>query len=445
MDIPSLYERLRINPLQLRLLIKGALNLLACWTAISLIIFLKIPESFTKLYAEDGISYLEDALKFSFLSNLFTPVAGYLDIVARLAGSFVILFPLEHAPSVFFAYNTLVYTLICFTVFYASKEFILNLINRVLLSLSLILIPIAGFESIANTANLHFFLVSACMPILIKTTFTTFQSIYFSLFVFFASLSVPLTVFLFPLIVFRHLNLNRKTLFSRPNLVEVMWALGVSLQFIFIALNGFSAADKSDGLNSPLEPIYLYLDRVVGSTLIPTWGYISRDNLTSGQDLQLLSSTILIRGILSLLVFVSLIFYVMLRGRHNYKARKIAILVLVTTSIYWFCVGVVFSSAPRYAIISSFGLLFAVFCVQGPRRVNGKLHIQSIAVTTVIFLTWFGSWKPSQYRVDGPIWINEFRKAEAECRSGEKEVHIPIIPANQNFKVEINCQKIGSD
>jgi len=442
MKIPTFYKSLKINTFQLRFLIKMISIFLACWTSLSLLLLLKIPESFTKLYAEDGAISLESALKNSFPSNLFTPIAGYLDIVAHLAGSFAVLFPLVYAPSLFFAFNTFVYTLICFTVFYASKEFIPNPINRFFLSLSLILLPIAGFESIANTTNLHFFLVSACIPILIKTSFTMFQSIYFSFFVFFASLSVPLLVFLFPLLAFRRITVNHKSLFTKPNLVEVMWTLGLLLQFLFIASNGFLAATKSEGFNSILKPIYLYLDRVLGTTLIPTWGFVSKGDITANQDLSPLNSPLYIRAILSLITFILLIFYVISRNKQKSEARKVAILVIVTTSFYWICVGVVFNSAPRYAILPAFGLIFALFCVQDVEPVTNKLHIKSIALPTLIILTWIGSWQPSQFRVEGPVWIDEFRKAEFECSTGKEDVDIRIIPLNQNWTVTVDCRKI---
>ena len=138
---------------------------LIVWAMISTTIFLKIPSAFTKIYAEDGAVALQSALDKSFPSDLFTPVAGYSVIILRIAGRLATFFPLSTASNYFFFFNTLLLSIIFIVVYQVSESFLNTKISRAILASSLILIPIGSFESIGNAANLHFYFMSACLPI----------------------------------------------------------------------------------------------------------------------------------------------------------------------------------------------------------------------------------------------------------------------------------------
>ena len=65
------------------------------WLLISILLYIKIPSAFTKIYAEDGLS-LQTALEKSFPDDFLVPYAGYLDIVWRSGGRVASFFPLQN-------------------------------------------------------------------------------------------------------------------------------------------------------------------------------------------------------------------------------------------------------------------------------------------------------------------------------------------------------------
>ena len=140
---------------------------ISIWALISILLYKKIPVAFTKIYAEDGLS-LQTALEKPFPRDFLVSYAGYFDIVSRSGGRIATFFPLDSAAQIIFLFNTLLLTWITLTVYHASSEHIRNRSSRIILSLSLLFLPIANFESVANTANLHFFFIAASLPILLR-------------------------------------------------------------------------------------------------------------------------------------------------------------------------------------------------------------------------------------------------------------------------------------
>jgi hypothetical protein len=141
---------------------------LGVWIAIATIFAIKVPISYKKIYAEDGSS-LQLYLQNPFPQELFRPVAGYLDVLLRGAGATVSLFPLEFAPRILFLINTFPMATLWMSVFISSRALIKNIRLRILLATGHILLPNGNLESIANSANLHFYFMSACVLILLST------------------------------------------------------------------------------------------------------------------------------------------------------------------------------------------------------------------------------------------------------------------------------------
>lgn len=73
------------------------LRVLAVWAGLVALYAVRIPEAFTKMYAEDGM-FLGDALNVRFPANLLISYAGYPDVTNRLVGNLVALFPLSLTP-----------------------------------------------------------------------------------------------------------------------------------------------------------------------------------------------------------------------------------------------------------------------------------------------------------------------------------------------------------
>lgn len=431
------------NMLNLSLNGRRIFTWLSTWFLFSTLLYLKIPTAFTKIYAEDGAVSLQDALGKSFPHDFLTPYAGYLDVIGRSAGRVVSVFPLQSAAQVFFFFNTLMLTWIALTVYRAASEIIPNNFSRAILSLSLILLPIASFESIANTANLHFFFMSACLPIFLREYWSKREAYVFSFFVLIATLSTPLMIFYFPLIAYLRWNAKDSKLFGRPKLFESAWLMGILLQVIFIVTRALGERTTT-GVHSIAKTSFLYLDRVVGSTFFPGWGNVSDSTPSIAPGLFSVRIYLLLRALFALILLLLFALYLIRATKNRVQVRTAALSVLFTGFFYWFVVGVLFNPEPRYAIFPSFGLLLVLLYVHSNRSDASKFRLHQKVIALLLLLTWIGSWSPSTLRVGGPTWATEYRKAQATCLTRVGEVQIPIIPTNLDWYVVIDCKKIRS-
>lgn len=438
------FNTVKINSFVDKRLIKRTFSALVTWVClwvlISVLLYMKIPSAFTKIYAEDGLA-LQTALEKSFPNDYLIPYAGYLDIVWRSEGRIAAFFPLQYAAQTIFLFNSFIFSWIAITVYKASSEIVHNRVSRSVLSLSLILLPIASFESIANSTNLHFFFMSACLPIFLRKNSTRSDSYLFSLFILVATLSTPLMIFYFPLIAFMWRNPKNSMWYRKPKLVESAWFMGVLLQVIFISTRAFGDRTSS-GVHSIAKSGYLYLDRVVGSTFFPGWGNVSDATPSIAPNLFSARIYLVLRAVLALIILFLFVLYVFNLSRENTGTRVLVIGVLLTGLSYWFVVGVFFNPEPRYAIFPSFSMVLILFYIQGNNSEPKTFKPHQRALIILIFLTWIGSWSPSTLRVSGPTWADEYKKAQTKCLSDLIEVRIPIIPTNLDWYVDINCEKL---
>ena len=434
----------KIHPAEVKKVIRRIPSAIATWFSIwvfiSILLYIKIPEAFTKIYAEDGLS-LQTALEKDFPDDFLLPYAGYFDIVWRSGGRVASFFPLHNAAQSIFLFNTLALTWITLTLYHASSEHIRNRSSRTIFALSLLFIPIANFESVANTTNLHFFFMAACLPIFLRNFTKQVEKDKFSFFVLVSTLSTPLMLFYLPLIMYLRFINTKSKWYSRLKPTESAFLIGLFVQFIFILTRAF--VDRtSSGVKSISKAGYLYLDRVVGSTFIPWWGDVSKSTVSPVPNILPTSIYLVSRALLalSLLLFCAICFL-----RSGKKSQEIAALIVgvfLSGVLYWLVVGVLFNPEPRYAIFPSFSLVLLIFYFHGYlfKGKNFKLHERVIIV--LILLTWIGSWSPSTHRTEGPNWATEFVKAQANCSVGVNEVRIPIIPENLDWNVVIDCERI---
>lgn len=426
-----------VLPIPFRVL-RSSISFIGLWIALATIFAIKIPSSYKKIYAEDGAS-LQQSLENPFPQELFEPVAGYMDVLLRGAGAIVSLFPLDFAPRVFFLINTFLMAILWMSVFISSRSLIKSGPWRTLLATGLVLLPIGNFESIANSANLHFYFMSACVLVLLSTPKNRFETIFLSSVVLLAASSIPLMLLTFPLVLIK--NLLREKIARSPHdlAISFSWILGNVFQIVFI-LTVALGERKSSGINSPTEVLYLFLDRVFGSTIIPYWGIVSASTQTPVPEILGTSSYLILRGVVALSVLLIIILLTLKYSRFTSDERLILLTIIGTGLLHWLVVGTVFNPEPRYAVFSSFCLLVAVIYML--QILPGEyVLIKSIAITILLF-TWIGSWSPSTLRTEGPTWGTEYRKAQVDCTQGAKYVAITTTPINQNWQVKVDCRYI---
>ena len=163
----------------------------------------RFPFIFRKLYAEDGALFLVDALNYKFPTDLIEPAAGYSTLIMRMGGRFVSIFPLEYA-----AMMSGIFAALCLSVLAAGLYKYNNFKNdnfwgRFTLALSFLFLPLASFSAVGNIANLYVYFMTASAVFLYYHEKTTGEAIYKSLVVLIAALSLPLSIFLLPILLHR--------------------------------------------------------------------------------------------------------------------------------------------------------------------------------------------------------------------------------------------------
>ena len=118
--------------------------------------------SWDSVWQEDGGIFLTDALANPFLETLVTPYNAYLHTLPRLIAGPVALLPLEHAALVLSVLSAVTVTLLAVYIYFASACVFHTQWARIVLAVSVVLLPAAGYETNGNIANLHWYLVFAC-------------------------------------------------------------------------------------------------------------------------------------------------------------------------------------------------------------------------------------------------------------------------------------------
>ncbi len=419
---------------------KNFLRVLGSWFIISGVYFLKSPNFIQKIYAEDGMIYLQDALNTSFPKDLVIPYAGYSDIVARIGGRIAALLPLRGASQSLFYFTTLIVALVALIIIFASRSLIKNIYVRVLLAFSLVLLPISNFESIANMTNLHFFLMSACLVIFIGGNYSKTESRFYFVFIIISCLATPLMAFLLPLIVGLKENLRNRLFFKELRILDLAWILGMLFQFLFILTTALGER-KPEGVNSLERTIYLFLDRVVGSTYFPFWGYVSSNTSQAKGILGL--NPLLYRGgaALLLLLVMTITFWRVLSHSASPHKKEVSAIVF-TIFVYWLTLGIFFSPEPRYSIFPSFAIVVVTFLVLigiGKATLRNRLFF----LTAILLLaTWIGSWSPSELRIQGPTWREDISNGRTLCLKNRDFVSVRILPLNANWSVTLPCSRL---
>ena len=113
------------------------------------------------LWAEDGRVFLTGAIQ-NFRGTFFEESGGYLHVVPRVIAGIVALFPVKDAAAVMAIGAAAAIALIAGFVYFASSEVLESRAARLGLAAAVLLVPVPGPELLANTTNLHFYLLFAC-------------------------------------------------------------------------------------------------------------------------------------------------------------------------------------------------------------------------------------------------------------------------------------------
>jgi hypothetical protein len=406
------------------------------WFSIELGWWIKNPEFFRSFYAEDATIFGTQAFFNKFPDDLLIQHAGYMHILPRLLTRSALLFPIEVAPFVLCTLIAGVIAYICIGIFTLLERHFDNKILLVAVIFSFALVPISNFESLANAANLHFFLTAAAalfLSIKADSKFLNFQSF---LICFFAATSDPFLVLLAPIAFSSGVPRSLKNLgveYARKGAFQG-WLLGVTLQLSFMA---FAPGERRIIENfQPLNKVtYLFLDRVIGAAFIPNWGFVS-------SAVKVDNTLLVIRSLVAFTILLFLISVCYFNIKGGQISIKIVLSVAVSMTAYWVIAGVLINPEPRYAVAPGILILFfgAINIDRICRRINLNYNRNLVTYSFVILLvsTWIFSLTPSDKLHDSVGWNAQIEKVSELCQDANSTVQIVARPLKMTIINEVN-------
>jgi hypothetical protein len=200
--------------------------------------------------------------------------------------------------------------------------------------------------------------------------------------------------------------------------------------------------------HSIVKTLYLFLDRVIGSTFVPHWGRVSSDTLVAGG----VKTDLIFRALIGLATLIVILFFAVvhlkrklsINERHS-KATLFWLMILPV--IYWFTAGYLFNPEPRYAIFPGLSfLLVALFLLDHfscTERRTFQITLVTYSVMIFSILIWVLSPSPSDRRVIGPEWNSQIFNGKLQCAQANQEfVIVRILPMDSGWKVKILCNSL---
>lgn len=408
---------------------------------ISLVWSIKFPFVFQKIYAEDGTLFLSDALKYRFPVDLLQPASGYSLLIQRIGGRFVSLFPLDYAPVACALFAALCLSFLAAGLFQYNNFISQDFLSKFTLTLCFIFLPLSSFSVLGNVANLYIFFMAASAVLLYHHESGKTEILYKSIVFFIAALSLPLTIFLLPIMMHRSYLDKRNLGKWKIQKSEIALLAGILLQFIFIIFTAWGDRTPHSP-SSPLKTFYLYFDRGIGISTIPKWGFVSGTdgNISYEGTINFLSSPssrlLSVFAILIILLFI----YIKNQSVIPSKTKKQLLFILLLGFIYSMLVGVFFNPEPRYMIFTSFLTCWVIFLLVESQS-DSKLRI---SINIYLMLVLALGLNASAHRSGGPDWKPEIDRAKVLCSQSNpvEEVTIRTSPEDAVWEITILCKDL---
>ena len=400
---------------------------------------IKFPFVYSKIYAEDGALYLSDALKLNFPKDLIEPAAGYSTLIMRIGGRFVSLFSLDFAAISCSLFAAICLSFLAAGIFEYNNFRTQNFGPRFLLSLTFIFLPLASFSAVGNVASLNIYFMTASAVLLYYTEENRKVTFYKSLVLLIAALSLPLSIFLLPIVMHRA-YLERKKIGSwRIQVSDLYFLAGLLLQFVFIAITSL-------GVRTPHAPqslfkvLYLYLERGLGISIVPMWGFVSGTSGSPSYE----NTPAFLNSLATRMVVLFLIITIL--GTIYNRSRKLFhpnlhnqfLFILLLGFSYSIIIGLFFNPEPRYMIFTSFLTYWVVLLLVESQT----SFILKACINTYLIVVLILGLTASGHRSIGPEWRPELAKARQECANltPEREVKIQILPMTPDWKMVLSCK-----
>jgi hypothetical protein len=401
----------------------------------------RFPFIFKKIYGEDGALFISDALSNEFPLDLFKPAAGYSTLIMRLGGRFVSLFPLELSAIMCGLFSAFCLSLLAAGVLKYNNLSTQRFLPRLTLSLCFLFLPLASFSAIGNITNLYIYFMIASAVFLYYNEVSKSEAVFKSFVLFIAALSLPLVIFLIPILIHRNIN-HKKTIGGiRILKSELVFILGVLFQLAFIYFKAFGERIPNNP-QSLFKVAYLFVERGIGTSLVPAWGFVSGNSEVFRYENAFFLWDSVATRLLTLFALAAMILLLFRNYKNhlsNTRNEQVFLLSLLSI-IYSLLVGLFFNPEPRYMMFTSFltcWIIILIFESRQNKKIDTSINFYLIFVL-VLGLT------ASSHRSEGLEWKNELAKAEKKCiqMSPSDTIKIQTSPASAFWVFELSCKQL---
>ena len=216
------------------------------------------------VWAEDGKVFLQGALHDSLPEAVGTTYAGYLHLVPRLLAELVALAPIESSARLLAVSGACLIVLCAFVVWRASAGHLPDPRLRATLAALVVLVPIAGPESLDTIAYVQWYMLFAAFWLLLWRPSSLPCAIAAAVFVALTAMSAPLSLILMPIAVLRAVATRDR----RDAAIVLGYGVGAVVQLA--AIVAANSDQPAAGWDADLLPAYLV--RVVGGFLFGLYG-----------------------------------------------------------------------------------------------------------------------------------------------------------------------------
>ncbi|HEV7400588.1 MAG TPA: hypothetical protein VGN84_10010 [Solirubrobacterales bacterium] len=391
------------------------------------------------LWAEDGMTFLGEALNQDFLHLVTVTHGEYLVVLPRLIGEVGAAVPLYHAPMAMNLIAVLVIALGGLAVWFASAGQIHSPYLRALLVALMVLCPVSTVEGVATPTNVAWYAAFAVFWLLLWRPATIWGACLGALLILVTGLSTPATFFFLPIALLRAIAIRNR----RDTLIVGAYALATALQVQAIT-------HSNEHVAVPIwtgHIITAFLQRVVDSSVL---------------GLELGGSTWAAWGWPFLVAIVVTAIACLIAMLLRTSSSRLFAAIAVGTSVTMFMVSA-YNRAPlgdlmvwptggnntlgsRYAIIPTLLLISAgLALLDSVRPLWRGRPLATIAAATVLLVSLVTSF---DVRVDdtgrgGPLWDESLHAATAQCYS-EGLAAVPVPTAPEGWTVSIPCDRLVS-
>jgi hypothetical protein len=404
---------------------------------------LRLPNGATvnTLWAEDGNIFLAQAVNTGRLHAFVTPYAGYLHFAPRIIGALAASLPLQWAAAVCGITSAAAVSLLGGFVYRASAGHIPSRQLRAALALTVVVIPVVGFEIDTAACNLHFYLDFAATWAVLWRPPRLLDRITASALVFLAATSDPVLALLLPLALCRLVAVKR---WQEAGPVAALVA-GLAIQAPVIlpvtAHSGGPSLHELAGVLASHVALPFLAGGSLGGRLWDLYGWAA----------PILASIVVLGAVVLLLL------------PRRLRIDGVAALAFVgyaavlTAAPVWWRWGPVFNPVPhgligipaRYYAWPLLVLWSAVLVVAASDRVQLRLgQARTTAVQTGVTL-WLVALCAADFalpnntfRNDGPFWDREVTTAAASCRTTHAAAVRISPPPAADYAFTIPCRRL---